>query len=63
MHTKQTIDNDTDDKYVYCTDCEEFVILNGIPYCRFHSKCDLFNWKDSRTLSERPMYSKREENN
>jgi hypothetical protein len=48
-------------KGVYCTQCKHFKVSENnddyFPYCKYQTKCDIFDCEDSRTLRERPYYN------
>ena len=43
--------------HVYCTNCAEFRLDDeGIPYCPYEDKCDIWDCEDSKPLKQRPYY-------
>lgn len=45
--------------HVYCTNCKHLKLIEGPEFsvsCRFESKCDIWDFDDSKPLKERPHY-------
>ena len=45
-----------ENKYVYCTNCFHFDIINNIPCCPFEEECNIYDCEDGRKFKERPYY-------
>lgn len=46
------------DTYVYCTNCIDFRLDNeGLPYCQYENKCDIYDCNDSKPFKLRPYYN------
>lgn len=42
---------------VYCTECRYFRLCDeGLPYCGFESHCDINDYEDGKSRSERPHH-------
>lgn len=42
--------------YVYCTNCRWFKITDDVPECKYSTICDIWDFEDSKPISERPKY-------
>ena len=47
------------DEYVYCTECNNFIIFNETFYCLYNTNCDNTDCEDSKSYELRPMYEKK----